>query len=173
MDTGLLIVRAVIGVLLVGHGAQKLFGWFGGYGLTGTGDYLAGLGYRPGLLFAILAGLGEAGGGALLALGLATPLAAAAVVATMINVYSGHAGKGLWNSNGGWELPMVLATVAAALGFTGAGSTSLDAALDWMLSGHRWRFAALAGGVAAGLLTLLTRREAPELARDREEVVMA
>src|SRR3712207_4725711 len=115
MDTGLLVFRVVIGLLLVGHGAQKLFGWFAGSGPAGTGGYLAGRGYRPGLLFALLAGLGEAGGGALLTLGLATPVAAAIVVATMVNVYAGHAGKGLWNHNGGWELPMVLGTVAAAL----------------------------------------------------------
>jgi putative oxidoreductase len=172
MDTGLLILRVVIGLLLVGHGAQKLFGWFGGYGLAGTGGYLAGLGYRPGLLFALLAGLAEAGGGALLALGLATPLAAALVVAMMVNVYAGHAGKGLWNHNGGWELPLVLGTVAAALGFTGAGAASLDASLGWALAGTGWGIAAAGFGVAVGLLTLLSRRRAPAVA-ERQEVAMA
>jgi putative oxidoreductase len=160
MDTGLLILRGVVGLLLVGHGAQKLFGWFGGYGLRGTGDYLEGLGYRPGPLMALLAGLCEAGGGALLALGLGTPVAGAMLVAGMMNVYSGHEGKGPWNENGGWELPLVLGTVGAAVAFTGAGAYSLDGFLDADLSGNGWGAAALATGAIVGLATQLTRRRA-------------
>jgi hypothetical protein len=90
MDLGLLTLRLVVGLPLAGHGAQKLFGLFGGFGLAGTGGYLEGLGYRPGRLFALLAGLAELGGGLLLALGLATPAAGALVVATMVNVYAGQ-----------------------------------------------------------------------------------
>src|SRR5688500_13167407 len=137
MDTGLLIVRVVIGLLVVGHGAQKLFGWHRGYGLRGTGAYLAGLGYRPGVLFALIAGLSEFGGGALLALGLATPVAAVLVVAVMINVASGHT-RSLWNHEvdpakglGGWEFLMVLGTVPTAVAFTGPGGFSLDDVLGW------------------------------------------
>jgi len=114
MDTGLLILRVVIGVLLVGHGSQKLSGWFGGYGLKGTGSYLAGLGYRPGVLFAFLAGAAEAVGGASLALGLGVPLGAALLVATMINVASGHKRDRFWNHEGGWEFPMVLGVIGLA-----------------------------------------------------------
>ncbi len=157
MDTGLFILRGVVGLLLVGHGAQKLFGWFGGYGLRGTGRYLEGLGYRPGLLFALLAGLSEAGGGVLLALGLGTPIAGALLVATMANVYSGHEGKGIWNHNGGWEFPLVLGTVGAALAFTGAGVYSLDTTLGRDLAGAEWGAAALAAGAIAGIATQLTR----------------
>jgi len=158
MDTGLLVLRLVVGLLLVGHGAQKLFGWFGGYGLTGTAGYLAGLGYRPGVLFALLAGLSEAGSGALLALGLGTPVAGALLVATMVNVYAGHAGKGPWNSDGGWELPLLYGLVGGALAVTGAGTRSLDAAIGWDLGGADWGAAAVVVGLAGGLIVLLTRR---------------
>jgi len=154
----------VVGLLLAGHGAQKLFGLFGGYGLSGTGGYLAGLGYRPGRLFALLAGLGEAGAGLLLALGLATPAAGALLVATMVNVYAGHAGKGLWNHEGGWELPLLLGTIGAALAVTGPGRFSLDAALGWPLGGERVAFAAVTVGLGVGLLALLSRRPASQLA---------
>ena len=165
MDTGLLVVRVVVGLLLVGHGSQKLFGWFGGYGPRGTAGFLGGLGYRPGLLFALLAGLGEAGGGLLLGLGLGTPVAAALVVATMVNVYAGHAGKGLWNSNGGWELPLLYGLVAAGFAVTGAGSFSLDATLGWDLGGDPWDTAAVAVGLLVGLLTLATRHRTRQVVR--------
>lgn len=161
MDTALLVLRLVVGLLLVGHGAQKLFGWFGGYGVAGTGGYLAGLGYRPGVLFALLAGLGEAGSGLLVAIGLGTSVAGGLLVATMVNVSSGHAGKGPWNRNGGWELPLLYGLVGAALTCTDAGAVSLDALLGWELGGDRWGLGATAAGIAVGLSTLLTRRQAP------------
>jgi putative oxidoreductase len=158
MDTGLLILRLVIGLLLVGHGAQKLFGWFGGYGLKGTGGYLAGLGYRPGLLFALLAGVAEAGGGASMALGLAVPIAAALLIATMINVASGHRLDRFWNHEGGWEFPMVLGVIAAALAVSGGGSYALDNVFDWQLSGNAWGAAAVIVGSFAGVAIQATRR---------------
>ena len=85
MNTGLLILRIVVGVALVGHGTQKLFGWFGGHGPRTTGAFFEMLGYRPGTFFAVIAGLSEAAGGALLAVGGLTPLAGAAVVGVMLN----------------------------------------------------------------------------------------
>ncbi len=173
MDTGLLLLRAVVGLLLVGHGAQKLFGWFGGYGPRGTGGNLAGLGYRPGVLFALLAGLSEAGSGLLLALGFATPVAGALLVATMVNVYAGHAGKGPWNSDGGWELPLLYGQVGGVLAFAGAGAFSLDAALGWDLGGERWGTAATAAGLAVGLATLLTRHRRPASVPERRDAVAA
>ena len=88
MDAGLLILWVVVGVALIGHGTQKLFGWFGGHGRRGTGAFFELLGYRPGALFAVIAGLSEAGGGALLAVGFLTPLAGAAVVGVMLNAAS-------------------------------------------------------------------------------------
>src|SRR5688500_9119467 len=96
MDTGLLILRVVIGLVMVGHGAQHLFGWHRGPGVRGFAGYLAGLGCRPALPFALVAGLSEFAGGALLALGLAVPLAATLLIATMVNVVSGHS-KSIWN----------------------------------------------------------------------------
>jgi putative oxidoreductase len=130
MAEGLLIIRLVIGGLLFAHGSQKLFGWFGGYGLDGTGGFFESLGFRPGRRMAGIAGLSEAGGGALLVLGLLTPLGAAMVIGTMIAAaVSVHAPHGLWSTNGGYELPLINALVATGLGFAGAGSASIDHAL--------------------------------------------
>ena len=162
MDTGLLLLRLVVGLVMVGHGAQHLFGWHRGNGLRSFGAYLAGLGYRPGLLFALAAGLGEFVGGALLVLGLGTPVASALLVATTVNVVSGHT-KSIWNHEGGWEYILVLGAVAAALGFTGAGDASLDAALGWDLAGTEWGAAVLAAGALASLATQLTSRRAARL----------
>src|SRR5580765_1870434 len=97
MDLGLLILRVVVGLTLAAHGSQKLFGWFGGYGLAGTGSFLEQLGFRPGRVQAFLAGAAEAGGGLLLAAGLFTPLAAAAIVAVMfVAIVSVHWPKGFF-----------------------------------------------------------------------------
>jgi putative oxidoreductase len=159
MDVGLLILRVVVGLLMVGHGTQKLFGWFGGHGLEGAGGFFEKLGYRPGKPHAALAGFTEAGSGVLLVLGFLTPLACAALVGVMVNVIlSAHAGKGLWNSSGGMEFPLVLLTSAAALAFTGAGDVSIDSALDWHLSGGGWGVAAVAVGAVAGLAMVAMRR---------------
>ena len=162
MDTGVLILRVVVGLLLVGYGSQKLFGWFGGGGLRSHAGWLSSLGYRPGLSFAVLNGLAEAGGGALLVLGLATPAAAAILVANFVNAYRAHAGKGVWNANGGWELPLLYGTVVAALGFTGSGTHSLDHVLGWDLAGTEWGVAALTGGAIAATASLLIRRRDPQ-----------
>src|SRR5262245_40632261 len=122
-ELGLLVLRAVVGLLLVGHGAHKLLGWFGGYGLRGTGGYLAALGFRPGLLFAVAAGLAEAGGGALLALGLLTPLGGGLAISAMVNVaVAGHGEGGIWNHNGGYELPLLYGAGAAGLAIGGPGA---------------------------------------------------
>src|SRR3954469_8160153 len=130
MPEGLFIIRAVIGGLLFAHGAQKLFGWYGGYGLDGTGGFFESVGHRPGRQMAMVAGLSEAGGGLLLVLGCGTPLAAAMLIGTMIAAaVSVHAPQGLWATNGGYELPLTNALVATGLGFTGAGDWSIDHAL--------------------------------------------
>ena len=156
MATGLLILRVVVGVALVGHGTQKLFGWFGGHGPRTTGAFFEMLGYRPGVLFAVIAGLSEAGGGALLALGFLTPLAGAAVIGVMLNAASSLRGRGPWVINGGWEYTVVLATVGASIALTGPGSISVDHALglDWSTA---WGVGGVALGVAAAATTLLLR----------------
>src|SRR5213593_4581126 len=101
MDIGMLIVRLVVGALFIGHGTQKLFGWFGGHGLKGTGGFFASLGFRPGRFWAFTGGFSEAVGGLLLALGLITPLGAAMIVGMMTSAtLVAHLKNGLWNSNG-------------------------------------------------------------------------
>jgi putative oxidoreductase len=131
MPEGLFIIRAVIGALLFAHGTQKLFGWYGGYGLDGTGGFFESVGHRPGRQMAMVAGLSEAGGGLLLMMGLFTPLGSAMIIGTMIVAsVSVHKDNGVWATNGGYELPMINAVVAAGLAFTGAGKWSLDSALD-------------------------------------------
>lgn len=160
MDAGLLLIRVVAGLLLVGHGTQKLFGWFGGHGPATTGAFFELLGYRPGVFFAIVAGLGEAGGGALLALGFLTPLAGAAVVGVMLNAASSLRDKGPWIINGGWEYTAVLATVGAAIALTGPGAISVDhlIRIDWSTS---WGVAGIALGVGSAAATLLLRSRLP------------
>jgi len=84
VDLGILLIRVLFGVAIAAHGAQKVFGWFGGYGLKGTGGFFETLGFRPGVGFAAAAGLSEVGGGVLLTLGLLTPFGAGAVLAAMV-----------------------------------------------------------------------------------------
>src|SRR6266446_4682524 len=104
MSIGLLILRLVVGLTLAAHGTQKLFVWFGGYGLTGTGGFLEQLGFVPGRRNALVAGLAETGAGVLLALGLATPVAAAVALSVMVVAgVSAHASKGFFAHNGGYE----------------------------------------------------------------------
>jgi putative oxidoreductase len=129
-DAALLVMRAVVGLLFVGHGLQKLAGMFGGHGLAGTAGFLGGLGLRPARLWAVLAGLAELLGGAGLALGLLTPVAAAMVAAVMLSaIVLVHRARGLWISGGGYEYNLVLLAVAAAIGLHGGGRYGLDAVL--------------------------------------------
>lgn len=159
MAFGILLIRLVVGLTFAAHGAQKLFGWFGGGGLEGTGQFFSMLGF-PGRRHALLAGLGESGGGLLLALGLFTPLAALALIAVMlVAVLTVHLPKGFFAQNGGYEYNLVLAVVAWALTFTGAGAFSLDAWLGLRDSGLLWGAGALVVGVIAGIVPLLGRRD--------------
>jgi len=161
MDTGLLLLRLAVGLLLSGHGSQKLFGRFGGHGLAGTGGFFHSVGFRPGRRMAFAAGLTELGGGLLLALGLLTPLAAAAVIGTMAVAASVHVSKGLWGQNGGYELPLVYAVAAATLAFTGPGAASFDNLLgleDW--SGVAAGILAVAAGLLGALVVISGARRA-------------
>ena len=160
MDAGLLIARLVLGLLMAAHGAQKLFGWFGGHGIAGTGGFFEALGFRPGKAFAVMAGLTESGSGVLVTLGLLGPLGSAGVIAVMVvAVGSVHLKNGVFAASNGIELPLLYATGAAALALTGPGAYSLDAALA--LAGV-WtpalRIAALALGALGGAVNLALRR---------------
>jgi putative oxidoreductase len=159
MSVGLLILRLVVGLTLAAHGAQKLLGWFGGYGIAGTGQFLEQLGFRPGRLHAAQAGIVEVVGGLFLAVGLLTPAAAAAVVAVMlVATVSVHFKGGFFLQGGGYEYTLVLGTAALALAFTGPGAISLDQALGISWSGEAWGLGALAAGLIGGAVPLVTRK---------------
>ncbi|MGM0836733.1 MAG: DoxX family protein [Bacillota bacterium] len=130
IDIGLLIIRLVIGALFIGHGAQKLFGWFGGYGLKGTGSWFESIGMKPGVTMALFAGLTELIAGLLFALGLLTPLAGIMIAGTMLMaIVKVHAPNGLWATSNGYEYNLTLLVVAVGIALIGAGQYSLDAFL--------------------------------------------
>jgi putative oxidoreductase len=130
LSIGLLLIRLVIGVLFIGHGAQKLFGWFGGYGLKGTGNWMDSLGLKPGMTMALLAGLTELIGGILFTLGLLTPLAGLMIAATMvIAIVKVHGPNGLWSTQNGYEYNLSLLAVAIGIALIGPGQYALDAFL--------------------------------------------
>ena len=162
MEVGLFVLRIVVGLLMSAHGAQKLFGAFGGYGIEGTGGFLETLGFRPGRAFAVAAGTSEFAGGLLIAAGLLGPVGPALVLATMIVAMGTvHLSKGLFATTDGVELPLLYAIVAVTLIFTGFGEYSVDAVAG--LNGT-WTpavsAAVLTAGVLGGAANLLVRRPA-------------
>jgi putative oxidoreductase len=160
MDLALFVLRIVVGGLFAAHGAQKLFGSFGGHGIAGTGQFFEGLGLRPGERHARLAGLGEFGGGLLLIFGLLTPLGAAALIGVMtVAILTVHAPKGWQATEGGYEYNVVLAAVAFALAAAGPGAWSIDHAIGFD-GGVAWGFLALAAGVLGGMGALISARGA-------------
>jgi putative oxidoreductase len=153
MKLGSLVVRAVIGPLFVGHGAQKLFGAFGGHGPEGTGQFFEQLGLRPGRQHAIAAGVAEFAGGLMLTLGALTPLASSMITGSMVTaVRKAHASKGPWITDGGYEYNLVLVAAMVALNEHGPGRPSVDDALFGELRGPGWALAQLIAGAGGSWL---------------------
>ena len=161
MDAGLLIARMVFGLLMAAHGTQKLFGWFGGYGLAGTAGFFEQLGFRPGKLFAGAAAGTETVAGLLVAFGLLGPLGPALIVSVMIVAAATvHWQHGVFAQNNGIEVPLLYGVAALTLALTGYGAFSLDAALSLTWS-EPVIWAVLAIGVLGGFANLAIRKTAP------------
>jgi putative oxidoreductase len=163
MKLGRLFLRIVVGGYFFGHGTQKLFGWFDGHGLDATAGMFESLGLRPGKRHATAAGIAEAGGGAALLLGAATPLASSALIATMITaIHRVHLPNGPWVTDQGYEYNLVLIAAALALAETGPGSPSVDAALGIEKSGTTWALLALLLGILGAEGAHFVAESAPE-----------
>ena len=152
MNTGILILRLVVGLLVAGHGIQKVTPWLGGHGLSGGVEEFRGDGFRGGTATALVAGGSQIGSGLLLAAGLLTPIAAVGAMGVMTVAVTVKRHKGLWAQDDGYEYPLVLVALAAVLALTGPGRFSLDAVIH--LPSPAWAApAAIAAGIGSGLAT--------------------
>lgn len=130
LNTGLLVLRLAVGLIVAAHGAQKLFGWFGGPGIDGFAGVLSRLGIRPERPMAVLAGLAEFGGGLLVAIGFLNPISPLFMAGAMIvAIFAVHVPKGFWNTKGGYEFPLTILSAGVAISLTGPGRFSLDSLL--------------------------------------------
>lgn len=165
MDLALLVLRLVVGLFFVGHGAQKLWGSFGGHGPHGTAQFFESLGIRPGMRNALAAGWSEFLGGALLALGLLSPIGALLIISVMtVAVLSVHAKNGPWVTDSGYEYNAVLVAASFVMA-ANPGSWSLDAALGLdSIHGTAFAIGALVLGVLGGFLALTVGRSGQSLA---------
>jgi putative oxidoreductase len=159
-DLGLLLIRVVFGLVFAGHGAQKLFGWFGGYGIAGTGGFLESMGFRPGKMFATAAALSEFGGGLLLALGFLGPVGPALLLSVMfVAGMTVHRKNAFFVATNGLEHPLIMATAAVGIALTGPGRYSLDAMFgDSRLLTPTATWIILAIGLIGAIANLALRR---------------
>lgn len=165
-NLGILLVRLVFGLAMAGHGAQKLFGWFGGYGLAATGGFFEGLGFRPGKTFALAAGLSEFTGGMLVALGLLGPVGPALIVSVMlVAAVTVHVKNPFFAATNGVEVPLLYAAAAFALALTQPRALSLDFALGLeFLWTTPVAVIALGAGLLGGVANLVLLRKKPATA---------
>jgi putative oxidoreductase len=165
-DVARLLMRLGVGGVMMAHGSQKLFGWFGGGGLAGTAKGFESMGFKPGNVNAVIAGVTETGGGALLALGFATPSTGAAVASTMAVAAVSHAPRGFFAMKGGFEYPAFLGLSSAALAIAGAGKLSLDQVTGNRFANRPLAFLSIVATTAATLAVLRKRQieMAPDLA---------
>ncbi len=155
MKLGLAVLRGIVGTLFMGHGLQKLAGWFGGHGLQATGEGFASMGLRPGRAHAAAAGVSETVGGALIAVGLLTPLGASLLSGTMLTaIRKVHAANGPWAANGGYEYNLVMLAAVFLVTDVGPGEWSLDEALGIRRAGPGWALAQLAAGAIGSLVAV-------------------
>jgi putative oxidoreductase len=163
VDLGLFLIRVVFGLVFAAHGAQKLFGWFGGYGLAGTGGWMESMGFRPGKTFATAAGLGEFLGGLLFTLGFLGAVGPALMLSVMLVAsITVHRKNGLFTTNNGIELPLLYAAGAVGVALIGPGRYSLDQALgDYRLLSPGVTWIILALGLIGGFANLAMRRPTP------------
>lgn len=157
-SAGLLILRLALGGLFFAHGAQKLFGWFGGHGLAGHTGFMEKLGVRPARLLGLISALGELFGGLGVLLGFLTPIAAAGLIGSMaVAIIKVHWPKGFFNHDGGIEFPLILAVAAFVIGLIGAGRFSVDAILGLRLP-EPWTYIVVLALTALTVLIAVTRR---------------
>ena len=163
-DLAILLVRIILGLAIAAHGAQKLFGWFGGYGIKGTGGWFESMGYRPGTFFATASGLSETLGGILIFLGLLGPAGPMLVIATMlVAIFSVHYKNGFWQSNNGWELNSMYIAASIAVAFAAPGAYAVDTYAPSLLALHTAAYAWIAVGLAivGAFGNLMMRRPVP------------
>jgi putative oxidoreductase len=166
MDLGLLLLRVIVGLFYAGHGAQKLFGWFGGIGFAGFSGWMGSIGLRPTGAWALLGGLAELGGGLLLALGLLSPLGSLGIVASMATATVLVHWPRLWAADNGVEVPVINSTAAIAVALVGPGVYSLDALLGIAVPEVVSRLVlalVLIGVIVTGVMASTARRSAARI----------
>src|SRR5262245_6228959 len=169
MDLGILLLRVTVGLALAGHGSQKVFGWFGGYGPDATGQFLEALGFRPGRRHALAAGYIEIVGGVLLAIGFLTPLAATLIASVMVVAAATvHWKNGFFITSGGYEFNLVIGVAALTVAFTGAGALSLDSIFGFAPAGPAWGVGAAVVAVLGAIGQLAQRQVSPAQASDAQ-----